>query len=254
MRPARTQRWPLRAARAAVHVVALRPLLNRAVALDVHGVDELRDLAGPVVVAANHSSHLDTPVLLATLPPRLRRRTSVAVPPDYFDARWQQAASTVALATIASRPDRPQPIEQGWSVLVYPEGSRAGDGHLGAFGPSAAELALDHGVAVLPVGVRGTYAAMPRGRRWPLPGRTRVSVRYGAVLHPAPGESVASMSRRIEAAVAALVTEDVTSWWQVRRGRATAAAIPAGSWRRVWAETTPPVAGGTAAPRTIWRR
>jgi len=48
------------------------------------GASRLSGLTGPAVVVANHSSHLDCPVLLCALPATLRRRTVVAAAADYF--------------------------------------------------------------------------------------------------------------------------------------------------------------------------
>jgi len=189
---------PLRIVREAVQVGVLTPVLGRQVALDVHGLDELRGVAGPVLLVANHSSHLDTAVLMATLPPSRRRRTAVAVADYFFDSWWRAGASAVVFAalpipnseeTLGGTPAEilggtsaeilggtsaeilggtpAQLAAAGWSVIVYPEGTRSCDGFVGAFQPSAFALAIAEGVPIVPVGLRGTYAAMPRGRSWP---------------------------------------------------------------------------------------
>ena len=58
-------------------------------------------------------------------------------------------------------------LADGWSLIVYPEGTRSPDGFPGRFRMGAAWLAVQHQVPVIPVGLRGTYAAMPRGANWP---------------------------------------------------------------------------------------
>src|ERR687890_1316130 len=75
---------PVRILREVVHVVGVKPLLRAEVALDVEGVDELRAFNRPALIVANHASHLDTAVLLSTLPAARRRRTAVAAAADYF--------------------------------------------------------------------------------------------------------------------------------------------------------------------------
>jgi 1-acyl-sn-glycerol-3-phosphate acyltransferase len=254
--------WPVRALRAVVQGGGVTPLLRRAVTLEVNGLDGVLEVPGPVVLVANHSSHLDTPVLLATLPAARRRATAVAVAADYFHSWWRGGGATLAFSTVyrqapAAGPGQGGPAEllrNGWSVVVYPEETRSDDGYLATFGPAAAELALQTGVPVVPVALRGTYAAMPRGRSWPLPGRTRVSVRYGHALRPAVEEAPAAFTRRLEAAVRSLLAEDAGTWWATVCGPDPAAPDPPpGSWRRVWEQTQPPTSAHRPARVPIWR-
>lgn len=248
--------------REAVQVAGVRPFTRAMVKLDVHGLDELREFQGPALIVANHASHLDTGVLLSTLPAARRRRTAVAAAADYFfDTWWRAGGSAIAFNTFpierkrGSLSDIPgRLLAAGWSVVVYPEGTRSPDGFLGRFKLGAAWLAVQHQVPVIPVGLRGTYAAMPRGRGWPVRGRPRVSVRYGEPLFPRPGETVRQLAPRIATAVQQLVAEDTTSWWRTRRGDLAPEVVPPrGSWRRSWQQSEPPVEGGHAGRPAIWR-
>jgi 1-acyl-sn-glycerol-3-phosphate acyltransferase len=248
--------------RQVVQAGGLSGLVRSLVRLDVHGLDQLTGFDTPALIVANHASHLDTGVLLTTLPPRRRRRTAVAAAADYFfDTWWRAGGSAIAFntfpierarGTLSATPGKL--LASGWSVIVYPEGTRSQDGFLGRFKLGAAWLAVQHQVPVIPVGIRGTYAAMPRGRAWPVRGRPRVSVRYGAPLHPQPGETVRQLAPRIAAAVQALVAEDATSWWLAQRRAAPATSDPPpGSWRRTWQQSEPPVEGFRPRRPTIWR-
>ena len=252
---------PVRVLREVVQVAGVLPLTHSQVLLDVHGLDELRGFDEPALIVANHASHLDTGVLLSTLPPARRRRTAVAAAADYFfDTWWRAAGSGIAFNTFPlerghSRLATPGDLlADGWSVIVYPEGTRSPDGFVGRFKLGAAWLAVQHQVPVIPVGLRGTYAAMPRGSRWVVRGRPRVSVRYGTPLRPEPGEGVRALAPRIAAAVYDLVSEDVTSWWRTQRQDTAPVAVPPpGSWRRTWEQSEPPSEGGHARRATIWR-
>ena len=83
---------------------------------------------------------------------------------------------------------------------------------------------------------------MPRGQGWPSPGRRRLTVRFGEPLRPGADESPRDFAPRIRDAVAALLDEDQSTWWEARR-RAAAGATPDPSgpgtaqWRRVWEQT-----------------
>ncbi|GAA2105411.1 hypothetical protein GCM10009841_24120 [Microlunatus panaciterrae] len=256
------RRGPVRVLREVVQVAGLRTLLRAEVSMEVQGLDRIRDLEGPALIVANHSSHLDTALLLCTLPADRRRRTAVAAAKDYFfDTWWRAAGSAIAFNTfpidrqagaLSATPGKL--LSEGWSVLLYPEGTRSKDGYLGRFRLGAAWLAAQHQVPVIPVGLRGSYAAMPRGKSWPVSGRPRVSVRYGDPIVPRPGETPRELAPKIAAAVKQLIEEDSGTWWQSQRGAAAVVVEPpAGSWRRIWQQTEPPAPGGGSERTKIWR-
>src|SRR5438270_2920926 len=184
-------------ARSAMLRGGLAPLVRAETTLKVSGLDVLIDVEEPVIFVANHSSHLDTALLLTTLPPRWQRRVAVGAAADYFfDAWWRAVGSALAFSTfpiersgvgLSETPLRL--LAEGWSVLMYPEGTRSPDGWTRRFRLCAAYLAAQAGVPVLPVAVVGSYAAMPRGRSWPRPGRPEVHVRYGRAVRRQADES-----------------------------------------------------------------
>jgi 1-acyl-sn-glycerol-3-phosphate acyltransferase len=257
-----------RAAREVVQRLALGPLLTAEVTTEVRGLDVLETVAPPVVFLANHASHLDTPLVLCSLPADWRRRTSVAAAADYFfDTWWRAVGSALVFNTfpLERRGGRPSTtpadvLDGGWNVLVFPEGSRSTDGWLGRVRPGAAYLACAGGVPVVPVCLTGTYAAMPRGRAWPMPGRPRVGVRFGPPVHPQPGEEPRELSIRLQAALDRLIDEDATDWWSASRRAASGETPPASGpvaapWRRRWTATAPAPANspsGTAEPPRPW--
>jgi 1-acyl-sn-glycerol-3-phosphate acyltransferase len=252
---------PVRAVREFVQVAAVKNVMRKELAVEVYGLDELRQLDGPALIVANHASHLDTAVLVSTLPPDRRRRTAVGVSSDYFFDSWvRRSASAIAFNAF--------PIEhsgeltaapatllaRGWSVVIFPEGTRSSDGFVRPFRPGAAQLAVACQVPVVPVAILGTYAAMPRGSYWPVPGRPRVSVRYGSPLVPRPAEPVTEFGAKIAEAVKQLLAEDAASWWKVQRGVVNVPEPPTASWRRIWQQSDPPVKGGKLPEMRIWRR
>jgi 1-acyl-sn-glycerol-3-phosphate acyltransferase len=249
-------KWARRPAAMALREVLQKGALNSVLRYEVNpqvsGLDALGKVNGPALIVANHSSHLDTPLLLCTLPDAMRRKTAVAAAADYFfDTWWRATASAIVFNTVpierrggrlSSTPG--DLLADGWNVVVFPEGTRSPDGWMERFRMGAAYLAVEHGVPVIPVGIKGSFAAMPRGRGWPIPGRPTVAVRYGDALRPAEGESAREFAPKISAAVSALLDEEATTWWEARK-RVAAGTSPSQSgpdaarWRRVWEQTAP---------------
>ena len=144
-RPAFPTAWarlaPVRALREGVQVVGVKNLLRKELSLEVYGLDELRQLPGPALIMANHASHLDTAVLMSTLPPERRRRTAVGIEADYFfDSWWRASGSAIVFDSfpiersadvLTSTPARL--LADGWTVVVFPEGTRSRDGFVGPF-------------------------------------------------------------------------------------------------------------------------
>jgi 1-acyl-sn-glycerol-3-phosphate acyltransferase len=168
----------------------LRPIIRHYVHPQVTGLENLSGLAPPLILAANHSSHMDTPLILNSLPRELRHRTLVVAASDYFFAN-RMFGIFVSVAVGAVPLDRrvvtkqnlaavEQLLEQNWCLIVYPEGGRTLDGRLYKGRTGIARLALTARVPVIPVGVKGTYGSMPAGRSWPIAGHAEV--RFGKPL------------------------------------------------------------------------
>ncbi|WP_433717641.1 lysophospholipid acyltransferase family protein [Actinoplanes sp. CA-051413] len=160
---------------------------------------------GPVILAANHLSFLDSFLIPLVSPrpvaflakaeyftrPGLLGRLSgstllglgaVAVPRG--EHRAAQAALETALGV----------LRDGRAFGIHPEGSRSRDGRLYRGRTGVAWLALASGAPVVPVAVIGTDRIQPVGARFPRPGR--VTVRFGAPLRFAAPAGNAARARR----------------------------------------------------------
>jgi 1-acyl-sn-glycerol-3-phosphate acyltransferase len=255
---------PARLAREAILRGGLTPIVRNQTTLRVEGLDIFDSLDGPVIFVANHSSHLDTALLLTTLPVEWQRKVAVGAAADYFfDAWWRAVGSALVFSTfpierggvgLSDTPSRL--LADGWSLVMFPEGTRSPDGWTRRFRLGAAYLAHAAGVPVVPVGLVGSFAAMPRGRGWPKPGRPEVHVRYGHPLAAETDEDARAFGARITAATATLLDEDRTDWYGARRRAAVGdTPSPAGPqvahWRRVWEASASPRSGARRAK--AWR-
>lgn len=177
----------------------------------VVGAVHLAELEGPAIICPTHASHFDLSALRLALGPRYRHRLAAAAAADYFAVsrtRWFFAAWLGSFAFNRSgHGDESFRIAEGlltagWSVLVFPEGTRSLHGEIGVFHPGAGLLAARTGRQILPVRIVGTAAVLPKGSKWPH--RAQVEVRFGAPLRVAPGEHAREVTARLEQVVRTL--------------------------------------------------
>jgi 1-acyl-sn-glycerol-3-phosphate acyltransferase len=241
------------------------PLVRNETRVSVEGLDVLEGVRPPVMFVSNHSSHLDTPLILCSLPEAWRDRTAVGAATDYFfDVKWRAASTALVFNTFPIERQGSgrgittarRLIEDGWNLVVFPEGTRSKDGWVQRFRHGTARLSIEYGLPMVPIAIRGAFGAMPRGRAWPVKGRYPVSLRFGPPLAPQPGEDHRALSARLTQAVARLWDEDRTTWWESIKRQASGETLqpsgPSGPrWRRVWEATRPIEAVGRDR---VWRR
>ncbi len=192
----------------------LNPVMDYYAARRATGREKLTSIKAPVILVANHASHMDTPVILSALPRKLRKRTAVAAAADYF-YRNRFVASIVSLIFNTVPIERTGGsglskngshldtlLEQGWSLLLYPEGTRSRGGAPGRVRRGAAVLASAHNLSIVPIRVTGTGDAMPPGRLWPkrlhgamVSKRHRITVSFGEPIPPNGGDTAALIER-----------------------------------------------------------
>ena len=242
------RRYPARLARALLLDGVTRPVIRGLASPLVEGLDRVESLEAPAIFAANHNSHVDTPLVLTSLPERFRHRTAVAAGADYFfDKRWKGAVWALAINAIPVERVRVSPqstklavslIERGWSLVIFPEGGRSPDGWGQSHRAGAAYLAVRTGRPVVPVHLSGTRRILKKGAKGVRPSETEVT--FGRPLYAEEGESAHDFAVRIERQIAVLADERASGLWTSRL-RAAAGATPAltgppvTGWRRAWA-------------------
>jgi long-chain acyl-CoA synthetase len=201
------------------------PLARIYMDLDVRGLEHLRDVRGPVIFAANHTSHMDGPAVFIALPPRWRYRLAPAMAKEFFRAHFYPAEFTrTAWFTNSLNyylscmffntfplPQREAGTRQtlryigevtsdGYSVLIFPEGRRSDHG-VATFRPGVAMMGARLDVPVVPVRLEGLEKILHPKMRWPKRGPGRVT--FGAPMR-LTGDDYPALAKQIEDAVAAL--------------------------------------------------
>jgi 1-acyl-sn-glycerol-3-phosphate acyltransferase len=240
------RRYSVRLARVAWTEAVTRPLMTAVAQPAVEGLDRFEAVEGPVIFAANHSSHLDAPLVMSVLPEPWRHKLVTLAAADYFfDSKLKGAYFAFALNAVpiervkVSRQsaDRAEAlIAEGWNLLIFPEGGRSPDGWGQAHRGGAAWLAARSGRPLVPVHISGTFRLLPRGAKRLYVGDTKVT--FGAPILPdLPARQLVG---RLETAIAALADETTSDWWSARRRAAKGSTPPltgpvASPWRRAWA-------------------
>jgi 1-acyl-sn-glycerol-3-phosphate acyltransferase len=164
----------------------LTPILLVVYRVRVEGRDAL-PRQGPVILAANHRSFLDS----IFLPLVLRRRVTFVAKAEYFDdpkTAWffravgqipiRREGGSASDGALAAATDV---LQRGGVFGIYPEGTRTRDGYLHRGHTGVARLAMKTGAPIVPVGLVGTDECQPTDKKLPRLFR-RVSVRFGPPL------------------------------------------------------------------------
>jgi long-chain acyl-CoA synthetase len=212
------KRWPLSGPVSLIRQALqgpMRGLFGLVVKTRVEGRENLGGLKGPAIFVATHTSHLDSPTILEALPGKVRRKIAIAAAADYFfSKKWLGFISSLLFNAFPfSRGGSVRPsllhcawlIEHGWSILIYPEGTRTTSGKVGSFKPGIGLLAVEMGAPVVPVNVEGLFEILPKGKKLPRPGAA--SVRIGPPLCFGRSVTYEEATREIEQAVRQLAGE-----------------------------------------------
>jgi 1-acyl-sn-glycerol-3-phosphate acyltransferase len=157
----------------------------------VFGLEHI-PLEGPLIIAANHSSHADTAVINTVLPTAVRDRFVAGAAEDYFfKGGPMNFLSRVLFNAIPISRERragldplrhaSRALREGYVLLIYPEGTRGRGGEVAPFRSGIGKLIADFpGTPVLPTYLVGTPRVMPKGKLLPRP--FSVEVHFGPLL------------------------------------------------------------------------
>ena len=154
----------------------------------------------PYIIAANHSSHLDTLAVMTVLGDEFKRLRVLAAKDYWFSTRFKSWFSGELLKFVPF--DRHANFLQGLRIsqgvlkqdeclLIYPEGTRSVTGELQPFKPGLGLLAYESGSPIIPAYIDGTYHALPKGKN--LPRKSRIQVIFGKPIVPSSGHEVGEM-------------------------------------------------------------
>src|SRR5439155_17162335 len=110
-------------------------------------------------------------------------------------------------------------VNDGWNLILFPEGGRSEDGWLQEMKPGAAFVAAHTGRPLVPMWITGTEHLLPKGAKRLR--RGRVDVLIGDALYPHEGEGPRELHIRFEEAIHRLAAEAATDWYSALRAPST---------------------------------
>ncbi|MDQ1330685.1 MAG: 1-acyl-sn-glycerol-3-phosphate acyltransferase [Thermodesulfobacteriota bacterium] len=140
------------------------------------------DPAKSYVYMSNHQSNYDIPVLLGHLPVQFRWLAKIELFRIPLFGYAMKRAGYICIdrsnreSAFESLKKAAGIIRDGVSVMIFPEGTRSRDGNIGSFKKGGFVLAIESGVPILPVIIRGTFSVMPKSRLLIKPGKVTLEI------------------------------------------------------------------------------
>jgi len=205
-------RWrPVRLLRRALMTGVVFPLLRIGYSVEVRGRENFAALKQPALIISNHNMHLDQSMLLSSMPHGFRQRVAIAAAAsDIFGNRLRGfGASLLGNAFPFAKEGSgvresleyvARMLDDGWHVLIFPEGKLTVIGPMQPFKSGTGLLAVETSAPVLPMRIDVVRPGFYEGKWLPHP-RARVRVSIGQPIVFAPGTSYSEATAKLEEAV-----------------------------------------------------
>ncbi|MFA5075142.1 MAG: AMP-binding protein [Candidatus Babeliales bacterium] len=148
--------------------------------MEVQGIENLKNLKQPVVFMPNHTTYVDPLVILMALPKDIRKNTSFAAAKDVLYETFRSVAWLADLLFNSFCLPRKNGdgvrfglenmgnmLDQGYSVVVFPEGEMSKSGDLISLKKGTGLMAVEMGVDIVPVKITGAVDIVPYGKFFP---------------------------------------------------------------------------------------
>lgn len=162
---------------------------------------------GPVILAPNHQSFLDAPLVVSHLSSQTLRNTYFYAKKDHVRGpimRWLAGNHNVVIMDMSTLSQSIRALGQiladGKNLVIFPEGTRTRNGKVGTFKKTFAILSKELNVPIVPVRIEGAYEAWPRQCKFPR--CHKVTVTYLPPVSPMAEESYEALAERIRVIVA----------------------------------------------------
>ena len=199
--PQWVQRWPITWIRFLAHYLLVCPAVFFLGWPHIEGRENLHGVTGPVLVIANHISHVDVGFVQTVLPARIGNRLATATggealeayrtppPARNFLARaydriaWALGVSLLNLFPLPraagfreSFAYAGECVDRGYSILIFPEGRHTTDGKINSFRSGIGLLVNNLKIPIVPIRIDGLFELKQAGRKFALPGQVHIKI------------------------------------------------------------------------------
>ena len=161
--------------------------------------------SGPFIIAPNHESFLDGPLVTSGLSWNTIKDTYFYATDEHFNTSFKRSVASRTNVILMKMSDlknsilhMAQVLRAGKNLMIFPEGRRTNTGELGDFKKTFAILSKELQVPIVPVRITGAFEALPRHKTLPRP--HKITVEYLPAVMPAKNQSyddIAELVRRM---------------------------------------------------------
>ncbi|HEY9582313.1 MAG TPA: lysophospholipid acyltransferase family protein [Savagea sp.] len=161
----------------------------------VEGIENLID--GPALLISNHEGNFDIPTLIANIPKPFGFISKAEVKKLPVIRDWMEEMNCIFLDRTDRRSamqvlkDAATKLQEGHSIIIFPEGTRSKGAGVQEFKSGFAKVAQDANVPIIPIALSGTSDIMEKNKNWIKPAHVRISI-----LPHIEAEDVMAMSRK----------------------------------------------------------
>ena len=199
--PRWTLRWPVTWIRIIAYYLLVRPAIVLMGWPTILGRNNLANVRGPVLVVSNHIDHVDVGFIQTALPARLRHHLATATGGEALEALrnpsndrgiWRELldraewALGIALLNLFPLPRETgfrrsfgyagRAVDDGYSILVFPEGRHTTNGKINPFRTGVGLLARNLDIPVVPMRIDGLFEIKKSGKKFARPGQIQVRI------------------------------------------------------------------------------
>ncbi|NMB57511.1 AMP-binding protein [Candidatus Beckwithbacteria bacterium] len=169
--------------------------------INVIGWENLDEINSQVIIASNHTSHLDVLLLSKILPYKIRAKMGSGAAADYFFRNDSLTAKIVSWlmtyllgAYPVAREDKihyftvkhsmeftAEIVDRGWNILLFPEGTRTETGKMNKFKNGVGAIVKETNLPILPIKIEGLYEVLPKGARFPRK-KGQIMIKFGKLV------------------------------------------------------------------------
>lgn len=173
--------------------------------LSISGVENI-PTDGPFILAPNHQSFLDGPIVTSGLSGRMLGNTYFYATDEHFSSLFRRAVANRSNTILMEMSNLRNSIlklaevlRQGKNVVIFPEGARTHTGEMLVFKKTFAILAKELNVPIVPVVIDGAFDALPREARFIKP--SKITVEYLEPILPEEDETYEELAERTKSCI-----------------------------------------------------